>query len=57
LDGEKHVLTAHLVLTAEIAAEQLKLHKEQIRLLLQPYQLEHTTIEFEFNQEVCRDQH
>lgn len=57
LDGEKHVLTAHLVLKAETAPEQLKTHKEQIRQLLQPYQLEHTTIEFEFNQELCRDQH
>lgn len=57
LDGEKHVLTAHLVLKAETPAEQLKAHKEQIRQLLQPYQLEHTTIEFEFDHEVCRDQH
>jgi len=57
LDGEKHVLTAHLVLKTDTATEQLKLHKEQIRQLLQPYQLEHTTIEFEFNQELCRDQH
>ena len=38
-------------------AEQLKAHKEQIRQLLQPYQLEHTTIEFEFDHEVCRDLH
>lgn len=57
LDGEKHVLTAHLVLTADTDLQQLKACKEQIRQVLQPYQLEHTTIEFEFDQEVCRDHH
>ncbi|WP_337878845.1 cation diffusion facilitator family transporter [Rheinheimera sp.] len=54
LDGEKHVLTAHLVLTV---AEHPDLpgYKQQIRELLAPYRLQHTTIEFEFAAEACRD--
>lgn len=53
LDGEKHVLTAHLVLTD--AEHQLPDYKLEIRQLLAPYQLQHTTIEFEFASEACRD--
>jgi len=56
LDGEKHVLTAHLVLTAT-EHQDIMAYKQQIRDLLQPYQLQHTTIEFEFSSEPCRDDH
>ncbi|WP_413495566.1 cation diffusion facilitator family transporter [Shewanella baltica] len=55
LDGEHHVLTAHIVLTAECNASH-RLIKEEIAKALANYELEHTTIEIEVNDEVCRDQ-
>ncbi len=55
LDGEHHVLTAHIVLSQNLTtAEQLEL-KQQIHRTLEPHRLVHTTIEFEFPDEVCRD--
>jgi len=55
LDGEQHVLTVHLVLKSEADSEVLRQYKEQIRQLLHPYQLAHTTVEFEAPDEACRD--
>ena len=55
LDGEHHVLTAHLVLSRSIdVAEHLNL-KQTIARKLNYFDLEHTTIEFEFENEHCRD--
>jgi len=64
LDGEQHVLTAHLVLDntinresdcKKIMAELVEI-KAEISTRLKPYNLSHTTIEFEFYDEVCRDE-
>lgn len=56
LDGEHDVLTAHLVLDAPVdAATQIAL-KRRIADDLAPLSLEHTTIEFEFPGEHCRDE-
>jgi len=55
LDGEHHVLTAHLVLNQALdSADTIEL-KGDIKGLLSNYNLEHTTIEFEFPSEQCRD--
>ena len=57
LDGEQHVLTLHLeVVTPASLAGQLS-YKQQIAALLAPYKLSHTTVEFEMDDEPCRDQH
>lgn len=55
LDGEQHVLTVHLVLNGHTDSQQLKQYKQQIRQLLQPFALAHTTVEFEAPDEECRD--
>lgn len=56
LDGENHVLTAHLVLAGEFdPAAQVDL-KVRIADHLAEFKLAHTTIEFEFAHEQCRDQ-
>jgi len=55
LDGEHHVLTAHLVIGDGVTiAEQIKL-KKAVSLVLEEYLLAHTTIELEFIGENCRD--
>lgn len=57
LDGEHHVLTAHLVLNQclnNTVQQQMKL---EIAEGLKIYQLAHTTIEIEQPEERCRDHH
>ena len=55
LDGEHHVLTAHLVLDEDIGTEARHDLKQQIDNALAPYHLSHTTIELELPGELCRD--
>lgn len=55
LDGEHHVLTAHLVLDEDIGTEARRDLKQQIDNALAPYHLSHTTIELELPGELCRD--
>lgn len=55
LDGEQHVLTAHLVLNVSVDAQTLKALKQQVNEKLAPFHLSHTTIEFELPGEPCRD--
>ena len=55
LDGEHHVLTAHLVLRCALTLEQQLHLKRTIAARLREFDLAHTTIEFEFGEEACRD--
>lgn len=55
LDGEAHVLTAHVVLKQALNAEASVELKEKIADALADFHLEHTTIEFEWPAEDCRD--
>ncbi|QOL25413.1 cation transporter [Thalassotalea sp. LPB0316] len=56
LDGESHVLTAHLVLKAPYDVPKLQSLKQLISEDLGAFDLSHTTIEFEFPNEICRDE-
>lgn len=55
LDGEQHVLTAHLVLKQMLPPKRLMVIKSEVAKRLAQHQLAHTTIEFEFPDEACRD--
>lgn len=56
LDGEHHVLTAHIrVSSLETIQEYMDL-KTSINAVLESNELEHTTIEIELEQETCRDE-
>lgn len=55
LDGEHHVLTAHLLLHDSLTVEAQTALKQEIAARLKDYQLAHTTIEFEHPGELCRD--
>lgn len=57
LDGEHHVLSAHIVLSEDVSSDTLKRLKQQVYEGLLPFGLAHTTIEFEFPHERCRDRH
>lgn len=56
LDGEHNVLTAHLVMHREMAIDEIRELKLQVRSALSKYHLEHTTIEIELIEEECRDE-
>lgn len=55
LDGEHHVLTAHLVLVDILNIKQQVELKRVIAERLEEFRLTHTTIEFEHGNELCRD--
>ena len=56
LDGEHHVLTAHLDIDRVLSAIEQKEIKDRIALSLADFNLSHTTLEFEFPDESCRDE-
>ncbi len=56
LDGEHHVLTAHVVVEKVCDIEQMRETKERISSTLARYELAHTTVEVELAGEPCRDQ-
>lgn len=55
LDGEKHVLTAHVLLEENVSIDQQLDIKCEIAEKLKPFDISHTTIEVEFPGESCRD--
>lgn len=55
LDGEHHVLTAHLVMDKTFDRDTFIRLKQIVSEVLKPYDLSHTTIEIELDEEVCRD--
>lgn len=55
LDGEHHVLTAHVRATDGINLSEYASLKTTIDETLSPYNLSHTTIEIELHGESCRD--
>jgi len=55
LDGDHHVLTAHVVINKHYPLDQYHLLKTEIQLSLQSFKLSHTTIEIELQKEKCRD--
>lgn len=55
LDGEHHVLTAHIVCEGDFARCDYGAIKAAVAAALEPYDLAHTTIEVELDAEFCRD--
>jgi len=55
LDGEHHVLTAHLEIDHVLSTTEQRKIKENIARSLSDLDLLHTTFEFEFPDESCRD--
>ena len=56
LDGERNVMTVHLVLNGEVSLEHIQDLKDNVQHSLKKYDFEHTTVEFEFADEQCRDE-
>lgn len=54
LDGEHHVLTAHLVLARELEPSAILKLKEQARILIRDFPVSHSTLEIEYPDEPCR---
>jgi cobalt-zinc-cadmium efflux system protein len=56
MDGEHSVMTVHLVLRQEVTVMQMKKLKNTLQKELEVFAFVHTTIEFEFADEICRDE-
>ena len=56
IGGEHHVLTVHIELYADISLECQRSLKSQLSHELGEFDLSHTTVEFEFHGEPCRDE-
>ena len=56
LDGERNVMTVHLVLVGDVSTEHIQTLKNDVQSSLKKYNFEHTTVEFEFADEQCRDE-
>lgn len=56
LDGEHHVLTAHLVIDGHFEQQRFIEIKKTVAEALAQFELAHTTIEIELNEEDCRDE-
>ena len=56
LDGERNVMTVHLVLVGDVSTEHIQTLKNDVQRSLKKYNFEHTTVEFEFADEQCRDE-
>lgn len=54
LDGEHHVLTTHLVIPATATKEDVIQVKRDVLTIMENIDLEHTTIEVEYEDEECR---
>jgi cobalt-zinc-cadmium efflux system protein len=54
LDGQHHVLTAHIVVDPCTTREQVLKLKQDINTLTGELELEHTTLEIEYDDEDCR---
>lgn len=55
LDGEHHVLTAHVVVSSSLESGKHRALRSKIGQGLDQYNLNHTTIEIELADEECRD--
>jgi len=55
LDGESHVLTVHIELEADIGLDDQRNLKRRLSETLAEFEFSHTTVEFELNDEPCRD--
>lgn len=56
LDGESHVLTVHIELAVGFSLEDQRNLKRQLSEALAEFDLSHTTVEFELEEEPCRDE-
>jgi cobalt-zinc-cadmium efflux system protein len=54
LDGVHHVLTTHVVVAKDAGKSDLLDIKSEIKALTDGYGFGHTTVEFEYEDEVCR---
>ncbi len=55
LDGEHHVLSAHLCLLKELNANEVMALKSRLAQRLADFDIAHTTLEVEYPNEQCRD--
>jgi len=53
MDGEYHVVSFHIVVANNLLAENIIKLKQQAREFLKQHNIQHLTIEIEYEQEFC----
>lgn len=53
MDGEYHLLSCHVVVADNLPSKDIIVLKTQIRSLLKQYNIQHLTIEVEYENEGC----
>ncbi|MFZ3137052.1 MAG: hypothetical protein WA126_06645 [Thermodesulfovibrionales bacterium] len=56
MDGEHHVLTTHLVVDGKASKEDIMEIKCAVEALTKQFDLAHSTVEIEYDDEICRMQ-
>jgi len=56
LDGEKNLLSTHIVVKDEFSTDQIKKVKENIKAILKKQDIDHVTIEVDYQGQVCKDE-
>ncbi len=54
MDGQHHVLTAHLVIDSNLDIQQMQEIKENAKAAIERYNFFHSTVELEYPEESCR---
>lgn len=54
MDGEHHVLTSHLVIDGKATKEDILEIKCAVQKLTDQFEISHTTVEIEYEDESCR---
>lgn len=57
LEGEKNLLSTHIIVEDEIERKEIIAIKQNVRELMQEKGIEHVTIEVDFESENCKDKH
>ncbi|PID70261.1 cation transporter [bacterium DOLZORAL124_38_8] len=57
LDGEKNVLSGHVVVPEKTNKTQIKKLKQQLKTRLEQQGIQHNTIEIEYEEELCHEKH
>jgi cobalt-zinc-cadmium efflux system protein len=53
MDGEYHVVSCHVVVAPHLSVAEIITIKKQVRKILNQYNIQHLTIEIEYEHEVC----
>jgi cobalt-zinc-cadmium efflux system protein len=55
LDGDKNVVTMHVVCNSKVKDDMIQTLRREVRNILSKYNINHTTVEIEREEDYCED--